>query len=81
MEYGAYAQFVADSDVMLALMLSPHRGYQALEMAAVGGRVVTNVFGTKSADALLSMSPLIDAVEPEGEARRDRRRPRSGDGG
>ena len=68
MEYGAYARFVADSDVMLALMLSPHTGYPALEMAAAGGRVVTNVFGTKSADALLAMSPLIDGVEPEADA-------------
>jgi hypothetical protein len=67
-EYAEYARFVAASDVMLALMLSPHTGYPALEMAAAGGRVVTNVFGTKNADTLRAISPLIDAVAPEPEA-------------
>jgi len=68
MDYPAYAAFVSHSDVMLSLMLSPHTSYPPLEMAAAGGRVVTNVFSVKTADVLQAISPRIDAVEPDPEA-------------
>lgn len=68
MPYGDYATYVAESDVMLSLMLSPHTSYPPLEMAATGGRVVTNVFSVKTAEAMRRISGSIDAVDPEPEA-------------
>jgi hypothetical protein len=65
MTYPDYARFIAGSDVMLSLMLSPHTSYPPLEMAATGGRVVTNIFSVKTAEALRSISSYIDAVEPD----------------
>jgi hypothetical protein len=63
--YEAYAEELRTSDVLLALMLSPHTGYPALEMAACGRLVVTNEFGPKTADALGSLSPMLHAAAPE----------------
>jgi len=65
MSYPDYARFIAGSDVMLSLMFSPHTSYPPLEMSATGGRVVTNVFSVKTAEALRSISPHLDAVEPD----------------
>jgi hypothetical protein len=63
--YRDYAAFLAGSDVLLSLMLSPHTSYPPLEMAATGGRVVTNTFATKTADVLHRVSTLISAVPPD----------------
>jgi len=63
--YEAYAEELRTSDVLLALMLSPHTGYPALEMAACGRLVVTNEFGPKTADALGALSPMLRAAAPE----------------
>jgi O-antigen biosynthesis protein len=68
MSYSDYATYIAESDVMLSLMLSPHTSYPPLEMAATGGRVVTNVFSVKTAEAMQAISPSIDAVEPDPDA-------------
>ena len=65
MAYGEYAAFLRETDVLLSLMLSPHTSYPPLEMAATGGRTVTNTFGTKTASALAAISPLITAVPPD----------------
>ena len=68
LDYEAYGRYLRDSDILLSLMLSPHTSYPPLEMAATGGRVVTNTFGTKTADALRAFSPAIHGVEPTVEA-------------
>ena len=60
-----YGELLGGSDVLLSLMLSPHPSYPPLEMAAAGGRVVTNVFGVKTERALAEISPSIRAVAPE----------------
>jgi hypothetical protein len=64
LDYEAYGRFLRETDILLSLMLSPHTSYPPLEMAATGGRVVTNTFGTKTADALRAFSPAIHGVEP-----------------
>jgi hypothetical protein len=68
LSYRDYAALLADSDVLLSLMLSPHTSYPPLEMASCGGVVVTNVYGGKTADALHRISPRILGVEPTVEA-------------
>ncbi|HEY7968431.1 MAG TPA: hypothetical protein VID95_00465 [Candidatus Limnocylindrales bacterium] len=68
LDYRSYAAFISSSDLMLALMLSPHTSYPPLEMAATGGRVVTNVFSSKTAEGLRRISPSLVAVEPDPEA-------------
>jgi len=68
LDYRSYAAFVSASDVMLALMLSPHTSYPPLEMAASGGRVITSVFSAKTAETLRRISPSLVAVEPDPDA-------------
>ena len=63
--YQEYAAFLAQSDILLSLMLSPHTSYPPLEMATTGGLVVTNTFGTKTASALAAISPSIRGVQPD----------------
>jgi hypothetical protein len=66
-----YAELLGGSDLLLSLMLSPHTSYPPLEMAAGGGRVVTNTFGVKTQAALARISPLIGAVRPTVDALAD----------
>jgi hypothetical protein len=68
MDYAGYAEFVSASDVMLSLMISPHTSYPPLEMAAAGGRVVTNAFSVKTVERLRAISPLIDPVEADADS-------------
>ncbi len=63
--YRDYATFLADSDVLLSLMLSPHTSYPPLEMATAGGLVITNTFSTKSAADLAAISPAIRGTPPD----------------
>jgi WsaF, C-terminal domain/WsaF, N-terminal domain len=62
LDYDGYASLLRGSTVGLALMLSPHTGYPALEMAACGMTVVTNTFATKTASRLRAVSPNLVAV-------------------
>jgi O-antigen biosynthesis protein len=62
LDYDGYASLLRGSTVGLALMLSPHTGYPALEMAACGMTVVTNTFATKTASRLQAISPNLVAV-------------------
>jgi len=62
--YGGYAEALRAADLLLCLMLSPHTSYPVLEMAACGGRVVTNSYGPKTAATLAALSPLIHAAPP-----------------
>jgi hypothetical protein len=64
MGYGEYAPFVADSDIALSLMLSPHTSYLPLEIAAGGGQAVTSVFANKTREKLESLSRNIIGVDP-----------------
>jgi hypothetical protein len=61
LDYAAYATFLAETDVLLSLMLSPHTSYPPLEMVGTGGHVVTNTFGGKTHAALKAISPKIHA--------------------
>jgi hypothetical protein len=63
-----WAAQLRGSDLLLSLMISPHTSYPPLEMAACGGLVVTNSFGSKTADVFRAISPKITAVAPEPEA-------------
>jgi len=68
LDYEAYGRLLGEADLLLSLMLSPHTSYPPLEMAATGGRVVTNTFGAKTAEALAAISPAIHGVEPTVDA-------------
>jgi hypothetical protein len=56
------------ADIMLSLSLAPHTSYPPLEAAACGALVVTNTFGTKTAEALAQLSPDIIGAEPTPQA-------------
>lgn len=62
--YDDYAALLRSSDVGLALMLSPHTGYPAVEMAASGMLAVTTAFATKTPQRLTSISPNIIPTLP-----------------
>jgi len=62
LDYDRYASLLRGSDVGLALMLSPHTGYPALEMAACGLSVVTNTFSTKTTSRLKAISDNLIPV-------------------
>lgn len=64
MDYDEYASFVRGSDVMLALMLSPHTSYPPLEMAGSGGVAVTTCLANKDRERLRAISPGILGVAP-----------------
>jgi O-antigen biosynthesis protein len=68
LSYRDYAAYLGESDVLLSLMLSPHTSYPPLEMAAAGGLVITNTFGTKTAEAMAAISPAIRGVHPDVES-------------
>lgn len=57
-----YPGFLAQLDLGLSLMYSPHPSHLPIEMAASGVRVVTNTFGPKN---LENLSPLILSAKPE----------------
>ena len=68
LSYEAYGELLGSSDVLLSLMLSPHTSYPPLEMAATGGRVVTNTYGPKTSESLAAISPSIVGAAPEVDA-------------
>jgi glycosyltransferase involved in cell wall biosynthesis len=63
-DQGSYARLLADSDVGLALMLTPHPSLVPLEMASAGMVAVTNSFENKTAEAMESISPNLLAPGP-----------------
>jgi hypothetical protein len=63
-DYAGYADLLRTSDILLCPMLSPHTSYPVIEMVACGGLAVTNVFSTKTAERLATISTNIIAVAP-----------------
>jgi hypothetical protein len=61
---GNYAQLLAEHDVGLALMYTPHPSLVPIEMACAGLLTVTNTFENKTPEALLAISPNLLAAEP-----------------
>jgi hypothetical protein len=61
---GDYAGFLAEHDVGLALMYTPHPSLVPIEMAAAGLLTVTNTFENKTAQALRSISTNLMADDP-----------------
>jgi glycosyltransferase involved in cell wall biosynthesis len=63
-DFDFYAAMVRESDLLLAMMLSPHPSYPPLEMAACGQPVVTTCYANKTQQALAAISPNIIGCEP-----------------
>jgi len=63
-----YSQLLAEHDLGLSLMYTPHPSLVPIEMAAAGMVVVTNTFGNKTSEALGAISRNIIAVQPSLEA-------------
>jgi glycosyltransferase involved in cell wall biosynthesis/predicted nucleic acid-binding Zn-ribbon protein len=63
-----YRQLLAEHDLGLSLMYTPHVSLVPIEMAAAGMVVVTNTFGSKTAERLEAISRNIIAVQPSLEA-------------
>jgi glycosyltransferase involved in cell wall biosynthesis len=59
-----YAELLAEHDVGLALMYTPHPSLVPLEMASAGMLTVTNTFENKTAAALTGISANLIAAEP-----------------
>jgi GT2 family glycosyltransferase len=61
---GGYARLLAEHDVGLALMYTPHPSLVPIEMAGAGLLTVTNTFENKTAAALAAISANLIAAEP-----------------
>ncbi len=59
-----YAAILAEHDVGLALMYTPHPSLVPIEMASAGLLTVTNTFENKTAEALAAISTNLIAAEP-----------------
>ncbi|HEY1522070.1 MAG TPA: glycosyltransferase [Solirubrobacteraceae bacterium] len=59
-----YARVLAEHDIGLALMYTPHPSLVPLEMACAGMLTVTNTFENKTAEALASISTNLIAAPP-----------------
>jgi hypothetical protein len=59
-----YARLLAEHDVGLALMYTPHPSLVPIEMAAAGMLTVTNTYANKTAGALAAISPNLIAAPP-----------------
>lgn len=59
-----YAALLAEHDVGLALMHTPHPSLVPIEMAAAGLVTVTTTFANKTPEALRAISPNLMAAEP-----------------
>jgi glycosyltransferase involved in cell wall biosynthesis len=66
-----YADMLAEHDLGLALMYTPHPSMVPIEMAAAGMLAVTNTFANKTPEALAEISSNVLAAAPtiEGVAR------------
>lgn len=63
-DQASYGRMLADHDVGLALMFTPHPSLVPLEMASAGLLTVTNSFDTKTADRLEALSANLIAAPP-----------------
>jgi hypothetical protein len=63
LEFGAYADLMRHSDIVLSLMFSPHPSYPPLEAAACGSIAITNHFATKTEANLREISENIVPVD------------------
>jgi hypothetical protein len=61
---GDYARLLAEHDVGMALMYTPHPSLVPIEMACAGLLTVTNTFENKTREALQAISPNLLAAEP-----------------
>ena len=59
-----YSRILAEHDVGLALMYTPHPSLVPIEMASAGLLAVTNTFENKTAEALSEISANLIAAEP-----------------
>jgi hypothetical protein len=59
-----YGRVLAEHDVGLALMYTPHPSLVPIEMASAGMLAVTNTFENKTAEALGAISPNLIAGPP-----------------
>jgi hypothetical protein len=59
-----YGALLAEHDLGLALMYTPHPSLVPIEMASAGLLTVTNTFENKTADALSRISTNLIAAEP-----------------
>jgi hypothetical protein len=59
-----YAEMLADHDVGLALMYTPHPSLVPIEMASAGMLTVTNRFENKTPDAMSAISSNLITVDP-----------------
>ncbi len=59
-----YGALLAEHDVGLALMYTPHPSLVPIEMASAGLLTVTNTFENKTADGLAAISTNLIAAEP-----------------
>jgi hypothetical protein len=64
LDQGSYAELLADHDLGLALMYTPHPSLVPIEMASAGMVTVTNTFENKTANALRSISTNLIAAPP-----------------
>jgi hypothetical protein len=64
----AYARVLAEHDVGLALMYTPHPSLVPIEMACAGMLSVTNTFENKTREALQAISPNLIAADPSIDA-------------
>lgn len=65
----AYARFLADHDLGVALMEAPHPSLVPFEMASAGMPTVTTTWGeTKTAASLSAISPNLIATRPDQDA-------------
>jgi hypothetical protein len=63
----AYASLLAEHDVGLALMYTPHPSLVPIEMASAGMLAVTNSFENKTAEAMTAISPNLITARPSVE--------------
>jgi glycosyltransferase involved in cell wall biosynthesis len=63
-DQGSYAQLLADHDLGLALMYTPHPSLVPIEMASAGMVTVTNTFENKTPTALRAISANLIASPP-----------------
>jgi glycosyltransferase involved in cell wall biosynthesis len=63
-DQAGYARMLAEHDVGLALMGTPHPSLVPLEMASAGMLTVTNTFETKTSEAMSAIAGNLIAVPP-----------------